>query len=114
MSDINTVVAFVRSFNEANNNAGCPRGHMKFVGGFVDKLIDLAHESGALVNSRGKGGGSWPAGMKPDAKTDNTPSVTAKAFDMLLALSRGETVSASDARALWEEREALNAARRKE
>lgn len=114
MSDVNTLVAFVREYNEKNDGRGCPKGVMQYTGGFSAKTIKEAHESGALESGRGKEGGSWPAGFKPAPKTDDSPSVTARAFEMILAVSRGETVSASDARALWEERETLNAARRKE
>lgn len=111
---VEALVAFVREYNASNENAGCPRGVMQHVGKFDPAVIRYAHDVGVLEVRKGAGGGSWPAGMMPATKTDDAPSVTSKAFDMILALSRGETVSAEAARALWEEREALNAKRRKD
>ena len=114
VAKVDALVEFVREFNANNNNDGCPRGVMQHVGKFDPAVIKFAHDTGVLEVRKGAGGGSWPAGMKPAAKTDDAPSVTSKAFDLLLAFSRGENVSREDARALWEERESLNAKRRKD
>ena len=114
MSDINTLVAFVRNYNEQNAGRGCPKPVMQYVGGFSVKTIKDAHDAGELVSGRGKEGGSWPAGAKPAPKTDATPSVTARAFEMILAFSKGEAVDRDAARDLWDERETLNAGRRKD
>lgn len=106
------LVEFVREYNGSNDNAGCPRGVMQHVGKFHPSVIEYAHDTGVLESKRGAGGGSWPSGNVPQSKTDDSPSVTARAFEMLLAISRGETVDRDAARSLWDEREALNASRR--
>lgn len=113
VAKVDALVAFVRDYNDTNEGRGCPRGVMQYNGGFDPAVIRFAHETGVLESGRGKEGGSWPAGAKPLPKTDDAPSVTARAFDMILALSRGEAVSRDAARQLWDEREALNASRRK-
>lgn len=113
VAKVDALVQFVREYNDNNEGRGCPRGVMQHVGKFDPAVIRFAHDTGALESGRGKEGGSWPAGAKPLPKTDDAPSVTARAFDMILALSRGETVDRDAARQLWEERESLNAQRRK-
>lgn len=114
VAKVDALVEFVREYNTNNDNAGCARGVMQHVGKFDPAVIKFAHDCGKLEVRKGAGGGSWPAGFMPATKTDDAPSVTSKAFDMILAISRGETVSADAARQLWEERESLNAKRRKE
>ena len=112
VSKLDSLVSFVRSHNESTGE-GCARGIMQYVGGFDPNVIAYAHDCGKLESRKGKGGGSWPAGFMPAPVTDNEPSTTQKAFDMLLAYSRGEHIDPQDARNIWNEREALNQKRRK-
>ena len=94
------------------NGRGCPSGHIIHALGFTPGELAHAVETRMVEKTKGKTGGVFPFGEIPVAE-DSTPSVTSRAFDMILALSRGENISREDARNLWDEREALNAARRK-
>jgi hypothetical protein len=94
------------------NGRGCPSGHIVHALGFTPGELAHAVETRMVEKTKGKTGGVFPFGEIPQTE-DATPSVTSRAFDMILAISRGEPVSPSDARDLWDEREALNANRRK-
>lgn len=94
------------------NGRGCPSGHLVHALGYTQSEVNHAVSINMIEKAKGKTGGCFPFGEVPETESAE-PSVTAKAFDLILAISRGETVSADVARALWEEREALNAARRK-
>ena len=94
------------------NKRGCPSGHLIHALGFTQGEVNHAVDTRMIEKAKGKTGGCFPFGEVPETESAE-PSVTAKAFDMILALSRGETIDANAARALWEEREALNAQRRK-
>lgn len=95
-----------------SNGRGCPSGHLIHALGFTAGEIAYAVDTRMIEKAKGKTGGCFPFGEVPESESAE-PSVTAKAFDMILALSRGETIDASAARALWEERESMNATRRK-
>lgn len=112
MAKVDALVEFVREWNTVNN-AGCPKGVMQHVGKYPANIIAFAHSAGRLETRKGRDGGSWPAGEMPAAKDDGAPSITAQAFDLLLAFSRGEQIDPKVARDLWDAREALNAQRRK-
>lgn len=91
---------------------GCPSGHLIHALGYTQSEVNHAVETRMIEKAKGKTGGCFPFGEVPESE-GNEPSVTAKAFDMILAISRGETVDRDAAFALWNERETLNAARRK-
>lgn len=112
MAQVDALVEFVKGYN-ADHNSGCPRGVMQHVGKYAANIIKFAHDSGRLETRKGRDGGSWPAGQMPAPKDDGTPSITAQAFDIILAFSRGEAVDPTVCRDLWDAREALNAQRRK-
>lgn len=95
------------------NGRGCPSGHLVHALGFTPSEVNHAVDINMIEKTKGKTGGCFPFGEVPESE-GNEPSVTALAFDMILALSRGETIDRDAARELWERREALNAARRKE
>ena len=113
VAQIDSLIAFVERYNE-ENESGCPRGVMQHVGKFNASLIKFAHDTGVLETRKGRDGGSWPAGKMPAPKSDGGDSVTSLAFDMILAVSRGESIDRNAARDLWERRELMNANRRKE
>ena len=103
MSDI---LAFVRNYcNE--NGRGCPKGVLLHVGGFKAKDIAEMLDTGILESGRGKEGGLFPAGEKPQPKSDGADSLKARAFAYLRMLSTEEAI------ALCAEYDAQNAARRK-
>lgn len=101
----------VREYVKANGR-GCPSGHIVHALGFTPAELAYAVETRMVEKAKGKTGGVFPFGEIPQSE-DSTPSVTARAFDMILAFSRGEDIDPSLARDLWDEREALNANRRK-
>ena len=95
-----------------SNGRGCPSGHLIHALGFTAGEIAHAVDTRMIEKAKGKTGGCFPFGEVPESE-GTEPSVTAKAFDMILALSRGETIDPNAARALWDERESMNATRRK-
>jgi len=107
------LAAVVRA-NFETTGRGMPSGEAVHVHKFTPKDIERACDMSLVEKRKGKEGGLFPFGMVPEKATDDSPSVTSRAFDMILALSRGETINPDDARSLWQEREALNVKRRKE
>lgn len=92
---------------------GCPSGHLVHALGFTPAEVNHAVEIRMIEKTKGKTGGCFPFGEVPESE-GNEPSVTALAFDMILAISRGEIVDPSAAHSLWLKRENMNASRRKE
>lgn len=109
----NKLAGIVRA-NFETTGRGMPSGEAVHVHKFTPKDIERAVDMNLVEKRKGKEGGLFPFGAVPEKSGDDTPSVTSRAFDMILALSRGETIGPDAARALWEEREALNVKRRKE
>lgn len=96
-----------------SNGRGCPSGHLIHALGFTAGEIAHAVDTRMIEKAKGKTGGCFPFGEVPESE-GTEPSTTALAFDMILALSRGETIDRDAARALWEKRESMNAQRRKD
>lgn len=102
-------------FMEGGSVAGVASGVMIHAEKFTPKDVERALQLGLVTQRKGKGGGLFPAGSMPAPK-ERQDSCTAKAFQLLLDISRNDTISddiRGQCRALYDERETLNANRRK-
>lgn len=87
------VAKFVRKYvNE--NDRGCPKGALQFIGKFTAKDIKRATDNGLIQSGRGSEGGFYPFGEKPEVAAHEAITLKSRMVEVLRAAANGDKIDA--------------------
>lgn len=92
----------VREF-VAENARGCPKGVLQYKLNFHPKDIQLAVDCNLIESGRGKEGGYFPAGEKPEAQERASVTLKSRMADALKVVADGGTLDSDFAQSLLNE-----------